>query len=187
MCKAWYGVFEFFFHRNLLWQRSDVEEADRVKYEESDKVPSWSWMAYPGGIKFIEFDDVDYGELYLYDNLKFGQDDLRALITDVWTFRDCHLNRKESSNTGRYEVLDSHEVVRGWVMFDIKHGKDFDNERAVVIGRTGPEDRLEGQEYYILVVGRKTGSKAYNEYERVGIGRVQAGHLSWRESSVRVI
>lgn len=186
-CKARYGVFEFFFHRNLLWQRSDVEKADRIKYEESDKVPSWSWMAYPGGIKFIEFDDVDYGKLYLYDNLKFGQDDLRDLITDVWNFRDCHLNRKERSDTGRYEVLDLHEVVRGWAMYDFKHGQDVDNERAVVIGRTASEDSPERQEYHILVVGLKAGSKGNNAYERVGLGRVQVGYLSRLQSDVRVI
>ncbi|RKK27411.1 hypothetical protein BFJ66_g16668 [Fusarium oxysporum f. sp. cepae] len=186
-CEARYGVFEFFFHRNLLWQRSDLEKTERIKYEESDKVPSWSWMAYPGGIKFIEFEEVGYGKLELFDKLKFDQEDKRALITDIWTFRDCHLNRKERSDTGRYEVLDSGEKVRGWAMYDVKHGEGFDNERAVVIGRTSPEWRTERQEYYILVVRRKAGSKADNEYERVGLGRVQVGYLSRRQSGVRVM
>ncbi|KAM0362832.1 hypothetical protein ACHAO7_011169 [Fusarium culmorum] len=186
-CKVRYGVFEFFFHRSLLWQRSDVEKTDRIKYEESDKVPSWSWMAYPGGIKFIELEDVGYGMMDLYDKLKFDQDDSRALITDLWTFRDCRLNRKERSDTGRYEVLDSDETVRGWAMYDVKHGQDFDNERAVIIGRTDPGNSPEIREYHILVVGWKAGSKADSEYERVGIGRVQVEYLSWRQSNVRVI
>jgi hypothetical protein len=71
-------------------------------------------------------------------------------------------------------------------MYDVKHGQDFDNQRAVVIGRTGPEDNPERQEYHILVVGWKAGSKADNEYERVGVGRVQVGYLSWLQSDVRV-
>ncbi|EWZ28892.1 hypothetical protein FOZG_17449 [Fusarium oxysporum Fo47] len=187
LCQARYGVFEFFFHRNLLWQRSDLEKTERIKYEESDKVPSWSWMAYPGGIKFIEFEEVDYGELDLFYKLKFDQEDKRALITDIWAFRDCYLNRKERSDNRRYEVLDSGETVRGWVVYDVKHGEDFHNERAVVIGRTCHETSPERQEYYILVVRLKAGSKAENEYERVGIGRVQVEYLSWRQSDVRVI
>jgi hypothetical protein len=160
---------------------------ERIKYEESDKVPSWSWMAYPGGIKFIKYEEIDYGELDLSDKLKFDQTDDRALITDIWTFRDCHLNRKKRSDTGRYDVLDSGEIVRGWAMYDIKHGEDFHNEWAVVIGRTNPKWRSERQEYYVLVVRRKAGSKADNEYERVGLGRVQVEYLSWRQSGVRVI
>ncbi|KAK2471598.1 hypothetical protein H9L39_16589 [Fusarium oxysporum f. sp. albedinis] len=186
-CQARYGVFEFLLHRNLLWQRSDLEKTERIKYEESDKVPSWSWMAYPGGIKFIELEEVDYGKLDLFHKLKFDQEDKRALITDIWMFRDCHLNREERSDTERYEVLDSGETVRGWAMYDVKHREVFDNERAVVIGRTGPESSPERQEYHILVVRQKAGSKTENEYERVGIGRVQVEYLSRRESGVRVI
>ncbi|CAI6088942.1 unnamed protein product [Clonostachys chloroleuca] len=110
--QARYGVFEFFFHRSLLWQRSELEKTERIKYEESDKVPSWSWMAYPGGIKFIEFEEVDCGKLDVFEKLKFDQEDKRALITDIWTFRDCHLNREERSDTGRYEVLDSGETLQ---------------------------------------------------------------------------
>ncbi|EXA30568.1 hypothetical protein FOVG_18055 [Fusarium oxysporum f. sp. pisi HDV247] len=186
-CQARYGVFKYFLHRNLLWQRSDLEKTERIEYKESDKVPSWSWMAYPGGIKFIEFDEVDYSRLDLFNKLKFDQEDERALITDIWTFRDCHLNREERADTGPYEVLDSGETVRGWAMYDVKHGEGFDNERAVVIGRTGYETSPERQEYHILVVRLKAGSKAENEYERVGIGRVQMGYLSWRQSDIRVI
>jgi hypothetical protein len=144
-------------------------------------------MAYPGGIKFIELEEVDYGKLDLFHKLKFDQEDKRALITDIWMFRDCHLNREERSDTERYEVLDSGETVRGWAMYDVKHREVFDNERAVVIGRTGPESSPERQEYHILVVRQKAGSKTENEYERVGIGRVQVEYLSRRESGVRVI
>ncbi|SCO54819.1 uncharacterized protein FFNC_15668 [Fusarium fujikuroi] len=74
-CEARYGVFGFFFHRSLLWQRSDLEKTERIEYKESDKVPSWSWVAYPGGIKFIDLEEVDYGKLYLFNKLELDQED----------------------------------------------------------------------------------------------------------------
>jgi len=48
-CQSRYGIFQPYLHRNLLWQRSDEEKAKRIRYE-TRIVPSWSWMAYNGGI-----------------------------------------------------------------------------------------------------------------------------------------
>lgn len=49
-CESRYGIFQRYLHRNLLWQRSDGKKTKRIGYETSI-VPSWSWMAYDGGIR----------------------------------------------------------------------------------------------------------------------------------------
>src|SRR4051794_39540030 len=51
-CKSRRGIFETFLHRNLLWQASDIK-MEKIVYE-ARHVPSWSWMAYNGGIQFIK-------------------------------------------------------------------------------------------------------------------------------------
>lgn len=57
-CEENYGIFGLYLYRNLLWQRSDPQSImERIEYKSRD-VPSWSWMAYTGGIKFV---NVDFG------------------------------------------------------------------------------------------------------------------------------
>jgi hypothetical protein len=51
-CERRFGNFEDFLHRNLLWQPSGGEKMKRIDYG-GLKVPSWSWMAYNGGIQFL--------------------------------------------------------------------------------------------------------------------------------------
>lgn len=68
-----YGVlhpttgFDSFFGRSLLWQRDEaVAMLPRIKYVENKRapVPSWSWMAVMGPIKYVnvEFDTTDWKE-----------------------------------------------------------------------------------------------------------------------------
>jgi hypothetical protein len=56
-----YGIFGHdpdggLFHRSLLWCRGKKEERmARIKFPEDRKiVPSWSWMAYKGGIDYLD-------------------------------------------------------------------------------------------------------------------------------------
>ena len=131
-CESRYGIFQRYLHRNLLWQRSDGKKTKRIGYETSI-VPSWSWMAYDGGIQFIDipFSDVDWIE-----NLRFNGKHKHALVTDVGVgvFRNCSLEPTDTS----YAILDSRKVERverGWIQYDIKASGDLHDERCVVVGR----------------------------------------------------
>ncbi|KAK4116053.1 HET-domain-containing protein, partial [Canariomyces notabilis] len=46
-----YGIFRCFFGHLLLWRRTTENKTPQIDYKRF--VPSWSWMAYPGGISFI--------------------------------------------------------------------------------------------------------------------------------------
>ncbi|KAH8595486.1 hypothetical protein B0O99DRAFT_623016 [Bisporella sp. PMI_857] len=59
----------------------------RIKHE-PPKAPSWSWMAYAGGIEFM---DDEYGKLQVFKNLKLSEKDQKALVTNVREFRKCNL------------------------------------------------------------------------------------------------
>ncbi|RTE69011.1 hypothetical protein BHE90_016608, partial [Fusarium euwallaceae] len=82
-CRSYgYGAFDFCLHRNLLWQRTDPQK-ERIQYETGKEVPSWSWMAYEGGIRFIGFEELPYDQLDKFNPLIFYQRDQEkvALLT----------------------------------------------------------------------------------------------------------
>lgn len=175
-CQVLFGIFELFLHRTLLWQRTGPME--RIDYG-SPGVPSWSWMAYTGGIKFI---DNRFGALQISIPLKFCEGDTKALTTDVWKFEDgCCIG--EGLETTRRKILDSlwHEI--GWLSFDVEDRKEFRGERGVVVGKTRQVDGSENQMFHILLVRQNEGDK----YERVGIGMVQQGYLSRQQLNARII
>ncbi|RFU29281.1 hypothetical protein B7463_g7054, partial [Scytalidium lignicola] len=176
-CEERYGIFNLYLHRNLLWRRSSLHMI-RIKYEPLE-VPSWSWMAYTGGIEFM---DDHHLAVEVFKNLSFAEWDKKALITNVWEFRDCHLKKEEAESdaTGR-QILDSRGTKIGWIMYDVKdgeNGKDLCWERGVVVKKT-----YRSNEYHILIVRQS----AENEYERVGIGTVQQDYLSRQQPNVRIL
>jgi hypothetical protein len=186
-CKEEYGIFGLFLHRTLLWQRLDLHnKMKRIDYK-AGQVPSWSWMAYAGGIEFTKF---DFGDFDLFDNLKFVEGDESALITDVWGFQDCSLAQEAESKVMSYQILDQSKEKRGRIVYDVEGGTDISLERCVVVARTHRRDgqydqTLDGTRYYILVVKQRLGTE--NEYERVGIGEVQEGYVSREQCGVRMV
>jgi len=185
-CYERYGIFGKYLHRNLLWQRFDLQSTmERIEYGSRD-VPSWSWMAYTGCIDFM---NLDYGNLDLSRNLEFDANNKQALITNICQFQDCHLKEigKAESKAARREILDSREIERGWILYDTSREDEdaFLFERGVVVGRTLSEDRWEEQwEYHILIVRQRDGREG--EYERAGVGMVQEGYLLLQSANVRI-
>ncbi|KAF2175187.1 hypothetical protein K469DRAFT_724384 [Zopfia rhizophila CBS 207.26] len=102
-CQSRYGIFQKYLHRNLLWQVSN-DKMKEIAYDHH--VLSWSWMAYSGGIQFM---DIPLGE----------------------TFQNCKMGLYEA----QYAVLDSDGAKRGWIQYDVEGGKDLRKEQYVVVGR----------------------------------------------------
>jgi hypothetical protein len=184
-CQTRYGVFQPYLQRNLLWQRSGEERMKRIEYE-TQIVPSWSWMAYDGGIQFMDipFGDVDW-MVRLRFNTKhehglFIKKRKPALVTDIGVFRNCDLEQRETNHA----ILDSSKAERGWIRYDIEASEDLYAERCVVVGRERNENCLGPWKYYILVV-RLTSVK--NEYTRVGVGWIQSEYVGRQRPNVRVV
>lgn len=125
-CESRYGIFEICLHRNPLWQRSENQKTERIKYE-SHIVPSWSWMAYNGAIEFMS---IPWYKVEWNCKLQFGERN-HVLITDVGVFKNCSLEQREI----RYTILDSSKAERGWVQYDTEVSGDLQVERCVVVGR----------------------------------------------------
>ena len=189
-CRSGYGIFQRYLHRNLLWQRSD-NKMERIVYK-NQNVPSWSWMAYNGGIQFM---DIPFGTVDWIDNLRFDKGRELVLITDVGEFRDCTME----PDGKYYAILDFGRRKRGWIQYDAEEDEDLFKERCVVVGKKSIEDsedgdsedmdsedgdRLDVKEYYILVV-RPTSLDS--EYKRVGVGLIQSDYVVRQRLNVRVV
>jgi hypothetical protein len=182
-CQTRYGVFQPYLHNNLLWQRSGEERMKRIGYE-TQVVPSWSWMAYDGGIQFMDlsFSEVDW-MVSLRFNKKhkygwFNKKGKPALITDIGVFQNCGLEKRDTS----YAILDSGKAERGWIRYDFEASEGLDAERCVVVGREAYENEL--WKYYILVV-RPT--SVANKYTRVGVGWIQSDYVTRQRRNMRVV
>ncbi|OBS15024.1 hypothetical protein FPOA_14046 [Fusarium poae] len=177
-----YGAFDLFLHRSLLWMRIDLDKK-KIEYGAGRKVPSWSWMAYEGGIQFISLKDLPFRQLYVFKDITFlpcraGYMERTVLRTKVWKFLRSDL-RLEASAEGKYRILVSPGEEIGWIMPD---GEIFEMELAVVVGRVG-SSRSRDREYYILVVKERE----TNVYERVGIGKIHEGYMSKQDGDVHLV
>ncbi|KAH6714793.1 hypothetical protein BKA61DRAFT_643473 [Leptodontidium sp. MPI-SDFR-AT-0119] len=175
-CEGRYGVLKEFLHRNLLWQRHGTEKMERIAYNNL-KVPSWSWMAYRGGIKFVDVSFAFSADIRWQIGLKFDGELNYALTGSLGKFWKCTVVRGET----RYVVLDYRRTERGWLQFDVEDSTDLDLQKCVVVGRIGRKQEIK---YFILVV-RPIATNG--EYERVGIGLIQESHVSKLEGAIRIV
>ncbi|CAI6091565.1 unnamed protein product [Clonostachys chloroleuca] len=158
--EARYGIVRCFLSSLLLWRRSD----DQKPIDYGDRtVPSWSWMAYSGGIDFIsdvkqrlmipEFAELDFA------------DDSEALAVKIRRFENCRIDqdRKQFTVFARSRSGPTREVGSLW--FDVTDRIDF--RHCVIVGMV--KDTQET--YYILVVQEEASGGGY---ERLGVGKVEA-------------
>jgi hypothetical protein len=176
-CQSRYGIFDIYLHETLLWQACDNKMA-RIKYPGRD-VPSWSWMAYTGGIQFmaIAWDVVEWAE-----NLRFDDERKLALCGDVGKFQRC----TTKPDKRRHAILGFGGVERGWIQYDVEEeSEDISKVRCVVIGsheEAGHASKV--WMYYILVV-RLT--SVDGEYERVGSGTIHKDYVVRERPNMRIV
>ena len=157
-----YGVFRCFLPSLLLWKRSDEKTAP-INYRRR-KVPSWSWMAYPGGIDFVSNSSLMVPDP---EDLRFGANQ-EALMVKVRQFKICRLELK-----GKVCAILAGLKSVGSLWFDMETNNQ--SEHCVVVGMREDTKRNSKKTYYILVVLKEPRD---NEYRRLGVGEVQACYVS---------
>jgi hypothetical protein len=178
-CQSRYGIFPDFLHRNLLW-RADRNKLEKIEYDLP--LPSWSWMAYSGGVIFI---NVLFGEMEWNESLRFDEKSENAIIANLCAFRDC-----TSVHCGsQYEVRDLDGGKKEQIIYDAARGDILDEDECVVVGKRvhdiGYEDNSsQSDDWHILVV-RSTGVDG--EYRRVGAGTIHGSHVARQSIDVRVV
>ncbi|KAI1130720.1 hypothetical protein F5Y10DRAFT_262869 [Nemania abortiva] len=177
-----YGILECFLHRSLLWQRGRDEIAmRRIAFPHSRKVPSWSWLAYQGGISYMEVPP--------------NNTDWNAEISDA--FRDSAGN---SSYSGDVEALGKLEVKvydcdmsgiytddpKPNIIFDDPGQQEHCKSQCIIVGReiSTPAEKMQGH-YYVLFVTQKSTTEFFTEWERFGVGILPKKCFDW-ESAERL-
>jgi hypothetical protein len=171
-----HGVFEKFLHRGLLWHQSG-QPLERIAFSTHRRVPSWSWMAYSGPIKFANIKLKFEWE----NSVKLKEDGVleARLIQLQLESRGCQAHPTDSR---------CHEIIckktdecRGQLWFDgLTLNEIFAAQTAVIIGR---EQEPKGvhlgseQKYFILLVAKDEA----DQYARIGMGYVERGLLDFDE------
>ncbi|KAE9367915.1 HET-domain-containing protein [Stipitochalara longipes BDJ] len=160
-----FGIFDIYFHRGLLWQRSE-DTLQRIEPSHSMRVPSWSWMAYKGGIKYM---DIPFGEAAWVEDITSpfkagspGRPDYReemGLEAIVWGIVGVEPNSPQL-------VLD-------------EPGRKFAQPlKCAIVGRSKqPNLEDEQQIHYTMIVSFLASEHGVEVYERVGVGYLEKRHI----------
>lgn len=162
-----FGVFDDgkgLLQRGLLWRRGE-KNLERIDFP-SDwfmPVPSWSWMAYKGGIDYV---DPPFGEI------EWEHQEIRS----PWSARESKTLHSTASVplkqtltvVARDFALGKPEDKSSAIFYDIAGQTDGQNTKCVVVGRHKSGVLASDKLHYVLLIRTKR-SKTH-EYERVGVG-----------------
>lgn len=156
------GIFEKYLHQSLLWQRADDKMMRRIPKTQKP-IPSWSWMAYEGGIKYIEIgDDIQKSQI----SFPSAESSQSGISLDM--------ELREPVRELQWEDVDEDEQL---LRFDGETPDKDDKTctqklKFAIIGR----EVLHAEEVQVYVLIVKPCS-AGNAYERVGAGYVLERHI----------
>jgi len=171
--KGSYGVFESYLHRSLLWERSEDTRIKRIPYPKDRRIPSWSWMAYEGPIKYIP---IPFGSVEWHKTVQLRDDVLEARVREFRSFQ-------QEYKDGKYIIGDSTvSPEKWWLKYDEEDSADLQTLRVAIIGR---ENGQLGDErrYYILVITPRC-LEGYQTFERVAIGCIPEKCISFESQEV---
>ncbi|KAI1264021.1 hypothetical protein F5Y18DRAFT_428528 [Xylariaceae sp. FL1019] len=168
--RGGYGVFDEdvqtgqlgLLRRALLWYRPKQTELTRIDFPDSMPVPSWSWMAYMGGIDFLH---LEFGQA---DWVKF-QSPWGGNATATTRFTD---GTRNLSLWGRAQSI-SDLYAADTLYFDDSTRTRRTNTRCMVLGIDKRGGVTSERVHYVILVEpmvslQQLGVDGY--YERVGAG-----------------
>ena len=162
-CKIHHGIIEWYLHRTLLWRRVDGEITNKISY--GYPIPSWSWMAYPGGIDFI-YEECDWGDMEVIKDITF---DGKALHAFVWKLVDPITEIQQEDGHTKSRLQNGAGLNIGWINFDteVTKAKYSKPPNLVVVARLRRK-QSDGPRCFVLFV-----EQISEKFERVGVGMIQ--------------
>ena len=171
-----FGVFDdghSLLRRTLLWHRGFGESTlDRIEFppDRHMTVPTWSWMAYEGGIDYLDlpFDGVDWEEKEIRSPWKPGSAGVWHTVDQIGITELSAVARdfdfKESTGQQSQIIYDIPATTDGVVNQQVK---------CVVVGRLKSVEYPERDKmHYVLLITQRPSQTFRGEqvYERVGVG-----------------
>jgi hypothetical protein len=175
--------------RSLLWQRGEnISSLRRIEFPSSRPmvVPSWSWMAYEGGIDFVP---MPLGGVIWLE----GEDAVQgpwATSKKTWHTDDGE-KEVEITSTARKFTMGIEDDREFELVYDIQSpsAADLKNILCVVVGRHNVRTRpIEDMVHYVLLIAPKLKATTENDniYERIGVGQMPGKYINPAKVSVKV-
>ncbi|KAI0458012.1 hypothetical protein F5B21DRAFT_462574 [Xylaria acuta] len=174
-----------FLHRSLLWHRgTDQNSLTKIPFPpDRQKAPSWSWMAYRGGIDYLNvpFDSVDW-----------ESGDIRS----PWQSTDVRTTGPRKEEVVAFGAVARKFVEGQKVREDVKIVYDetgmtdgsVSSVLCVVIGKTKGNAPMENKIHYVLLVapGAAIAVKGTKVYERIGAGSMPGRFIDFKEPGLDI-
>ncbi|CAH0003174.1 unnamed protein product [Clonostachys byssicola] len=172
---AKYGVIWKFFERTILWQAAVPGDLKRIQYSTETRVPTWSWMAYTGNIRFI---DAPFGFVTWFPSIDNPFE--KATISKAWDgslIAEANDLAIDGPDLGKRITLDAQG-----------DSSDTSTWKSVVLGRGIVKSQKSGElPHYVILIRQVSSGKDLNDYERVGVGVLERSHFSLLSVRVRII
>ena len=179
-----YGIFERYFGRSLLWQRdSDVARMKKIDFppKQQFRIPTWSWMAYDGGITFMDLP---------FDGVQWEEEEVRS----PWSASHAPGSSWHTgSSNGRIDLtgmVRDFDVVLSekQIVYDEGFRPQGRTMKCVVIGREKSEIAIDvtRQRHYVLIVAQKLDAENEKIYERVGVGSIPGSWIALDRPALKV-
>jgi hypothetical protein len=166
-----YGVFDIYLHRSLLWQRG-CESLSRIANTRGSPVPSWSWMAYDGGIRYLP---VPFGKAS-------WRDDIKAFFSEtLGESRRDGCRQAPELEAPVWDVVD--EPSTESLIFDERLRTTTQPLACVVVGKNQTKPSNEVQTHWVILVhciSKTSGTSGRHVYERLGVGVLERRHIDFR-------
>jgi hypothetical protein len=179
------GVTRGLLRRSLLWRRGiDTPSLTRIRFplrSAVSTVPSWSWMAYTGGIDYLQ---PEFGNFVWEDLQSPWSPDAPSNISST----DINVANIALNATAREYDLGAAVRSEGELVFDTPNGSARPETVCVVLGKARGSLSPETQRHYILIVAAtvqrdRDGNRVY---ERVGTGYLPGKCISPNGFSVTI-
>lgn len=176
--------------RSLLWRRGvDTPRLTRVQFLSShtaSKVPSWSWMAYSGGIDYINppFGLMDWNEIESPWSVG-GRHGGGGVLTDT---RGGNISLMATAQAYKQDFSLRIHSDECEIVLDSPGASDQASFKCVVLGKKKGRASLEDKVHYVLIIKEiaerhRDGSRVY---ERVGVGSLPGRCIDPAESRVHI-
>ncbi|PMD58641.1 uncharacterized protein K444DRAFT_630355 [Hyaloscypha bicolor E] len=170
---AWHGILDGeYLHRSLLWQRDMVKTKSlhEISYEDDKRVPSWSWMAVMGPIRYMDA-PFDWMEWNRDIKTPLGSRSAAQTATD---FEVPAYNAKPDDNSR--STYDGGEEV-----------DTFEKLKCVIIGWEKTEKATDSKDFYVLLVTPTDPSGSGVDHKRVGVARMTVDEIGSTEFVVKIV
>lgn len=162
--------------RSLLWHRAaDVDSLEPISFKGhrglaagATRPPTWSWMAYEGGIEYL---DLPFGQI------DWEKDDI--LATGTWSDKDgtgATVGLSVNARSINTETLSGALGERIVLDAPNKTNRPF---TCVVLGKLlEPEKPVSDRTHFVLLVTRASlAARREQIYHRVGVGSVPGSRI----------